>query len=98
MLGVLASRVFETLQVYLGSAYVNDFNYLGRTYRVTAQADAPFRDEIRDIVNLKTRNDKGQMVPIGSVAPVRVLPRPHPLPRYNIYPPPQLQRSTLPGC
>ena len=46
MLGVPANRVFETLQVYLGSAYVNDFNYLGRTYRVTAQADAPFRDDI----------------------------------------------------
>jgi hypothetical protein len=51
MLGVPANRVFETLQVYLGSADVNDFNYLGRTYRVTAQADAPFRDEIHDIVS-----------------------------------------------
>src|SRR6185503_6914935 len=49
MLGVSPDKVFEALQVYLGSAYVNDFNYLGRTYRVTAQADAPFREEVRDI-------------------------------------------------
>src|SRR5439155_675752 len=51
MLGVTPDRVFEALQVYLGSIYVNDFNYLGRTYRVTAQADAPYRADIRDIKN-----------------------------------------------
>jgi multidrug efflux pump len=97
ILGVSANRVFETLQVYLGSAYVNDFNYLGRTYRVTAQADAPFRDEIRDIVNLKTRNDKGQMVPIGSVAEFRDITGPYRVPRYNLYPAAEVQGSTLPG-
>jgi HAE1 family hydrophobic/amphiphilic exporter-1 len=97
MLGVSANRVFETLQVYLGSSYVNDFNYLGRTYRVTAQADAPFRDEIRDIVNLKTRNDKGQMVPIGSVAEFRDITGPYRVPRYNLYPAAEVQGSTLPG-
>src|SRR5258708_32132540 len=68
MLEVPANRVFETLQVYLGSAYGNDFTYLGRTYRVTPQADAASRDEIRYLVNLKTRNDEGQIGPIGSVA------------------------------
>ena len=91
MLEVPANRVFETLQVYLGSAYVNDFNYLGRTYRVTAQADAPFRDEIRDIVNLKTRNDRGQMVPIGSVAQFRDITGPYRVPRYNLYPAAEVQ-------
>src|SRR5712672_2299656 len=97
MLEVPASRVFETLQVYLGSAYVNDFNYLGRTYRVTAQADAPFRDEIHDIVNLKTRNDRGQMVPIGSVAQFRDITGPYRVLRYNLYPAAEVQGSTLPG-
>jgi hydrophobe/amphiphile efflux-1 (HAE1) family protein len=97
MLGVTANRVFETLQVYLGSSYVNDFNYLGRTYRVTAQADAPFRDEIRDIVNLKTRNNKGQMVPIGSVAQFRDITGPYRVPRYNLYSAAEIQGSTLPG-
>jgi hydrophobe/amphiphile efflux-1 (HAE1) family protein len=97
MLGVAASRVFETLQVYLGSSYVNDFNYLGRTYRVTAQADAPFRDNLRDIVNLKTRNDKGQIVPIGSVASFRDITGPYRAPRYNLYPAAEVQGNTLPG-
>jgi HAE1 family hydrophobic/amphiphilic exporter-1 len=97
MLGVAANRVFETLQVYLGSSYVNDFNYLGRTYRVTAQADAPFRDNLRDIVNLKTRNDKGQMVPIGSVASFRDITGPYRVPRYNLYPAAEVQGNTLPG-
>jgi HAE1 family hydrophobic/amphiphilic exporter-1 len=97
MLGVTANRVFETLQVYLGSSYVNDFNYLGRTYRVTAQADAPFRADIRDIVNLKTRNDKGQMVPIGSVAEFRDITGPYRVPRYNLYPAAEVQGNTLPG-
>src|SRR4029079_19375458 len=66
MLGVPPERVFETLQVYLGSAYVNDFNLLGRTYRVTAQADAQYRDDPADIGQLKTRSNSGAMVPIGS--------------------------------
>jgi HAE1 family hydrophobic/amphiphilic exporter-1 len=97
MLGVSANRVFETLQVYLGSAYVNDFNYLGRTYRVTAQADAPFREDIRDITNLKTRNDKGQMVAIGSVAEFRDITGPYRVPRYNLYPAAEVQGNTLSG-
>ena len=59
MLGVPPERVFEALQVYLGSAYVNDFNLLGRTYRVTAQADSRFRDDTADIAQLKTRSNSG---------------------------------------
>jgi HAE1 family hydrophobic/amphiphilic exporter-1 len=97
ILGVAASRVFDTLQVYLGSSYINDFNYLGRTYRVTAQAEAPFRDDIRKIVNLRTRNDKGQMVPIGSVATFRDITGPYRVPRYNLYPAAEIQGNALPG-
>ena len=73
------SRVFEALEIYLGSAYVNDFNYLGRTFRVTAQADGAFRQELRDIGNFKTRSDCGGD---GAAQRRRDLPRPdRPLPR-----------------
>jgi multidrug efflux pump subunit AcrB len=68
MLGVPIGRVFEALSIYMGSAFVNDFNILGRTYRVTAQADNPYRLDLRDVANIKTRNVDGEMVPIGSVA------------------------------
>jgi len=97
MLNVSTDRVFETLQVYLGSAYVNDFNYLGRTYRVTAQADGPFRGTVRDIANLKTRNARGAMVPIGSVTQFRDITGPYRVPRYNLYPAAEVQGNTLPG-
>ena len=96
MLGVSADRVFETLEVYVGSAYVNDFNYLGRTYRVTAQADGKFRRDPRDIANLKTRNDSGEMVPIGSVASFRDITGPYRVPRYNLYPAAELQGNVDP--
>ena len=62
--------LFDTLQTYLGSAYVNDFNRFGRTCQVIAQADGPFRDSVEDIANLRTRNDRGEMVPIGSMVKV----------------------------
>ncbi|MCR6631960.1 MAG: multidrug efflux RND transporter permease subunit [Magnetospirillum sp.] len=97
MLGVPADRVNEALQVYLGSVFVNEFNFLGRTYRVTAQADGPFRDDINDIGQLKVRNDKGQMVPINSVASFRYDTGPYRVPRYNLYPAAELQGTTLPG-
>jgi HAE1 family hydrophobic/amphiphilic exporter-1 len=97
MLGVSADKVFETLQVYLGSAYVNDFNYLGRTYQVTAQADNSFRRDVRDIVNLKTRNASGAMVPIGSVASFRDITGAYRVPRYNLYPSAELQGNMAPG-
>ena len=63
--GVPLTELFDTLQTYLGSAYVNDFNRFGRTWQVIAQADGPFRDSVEDIANLRTRNDRGEMVPIG---------------------------------
>ncbi|MBM5812904.1 MAG: efflux RND transporter permease subunit [Gammaproteobacteria bacterium] len=85
-LGLALPDVFETLQVYLGSAYVNDFNLFGRTYSVYAQADAPFRDSVRDIDGLRVRNEAGAMVPLGSVVELRPGYRPDPVIRYNGYP------------
>jgi multidrug efflux pump len=79
-------ELFETLQVYLGSAYVNDFNLFGKTYGVYAQAEARFRDGVDDIRNLRTRNAAGAMVPIGSVVEVRQSYGPDPVVRYNGYP------------
>ncbi len=96
-LGVTPSQVFEALQVYLGSAYINDFNYLGRTYQVTAQADARFRENDEAIARLKTRNASGAMVPIGSVAHLHDTTGPYRVPRYNLFPAAELQGSTLPG-
>ena len=97
ILGVPPSRVFETLQVYLGSAFINDFNLLGRTYRVTAQADAPFRDSPSDIANLQTRSDNGSMVPIGSVATLSDTTGPYRVTRYNLAPAVAIDGDTAPG-
>jgi multidrug efflux pump len=84
-LGVNINDVFETMQVYLGSAYVNDFNKFGRTYRVYVQADAPFRSHAEDIIQLKTRNNKGDMVPLGSMVKVSESYGPDHANRYNAY-------------
>ena len=97
MLGVPITRVFEAMQVYLGSAYINDFNILGRTYQVVAQADEQFRRETHDIANLKTRNNAGKMVPIGAIADFRDVTGPYRVPRYNLYPAAEVQGATLPG-
>jgi HAE1 family hydrophobic/amphiphilic exporter-1 len=97
MLGITPSQVFETLEVYLGSAFVNDFNLLGRTYRVTAQADGAFRQDIRDIADLRTRNAQGEMVPLGSVASFQDRTGPYRVSRYNLYPAAEIQGSTGPG-
>ncbi|WP_033051134.1 efflux RND transporter permease subunit, partial [Pseudomonas sp. Ant30-3] len=84
--GVAVTDLFDTLQVYLGSAYVNDFTRFGRTYRVMAQADAPFRSSVEDVVKLRTRNANGDMVPIGSMVDVRKTFGPDPVIRFNGYP------------
>jgi len=97
MIGVSPGQVFEALQVYLGSAYVNDFNLLGRTYRVIAQADLPFRDDTGDIAQLKTRSRSGEMVPIGAVATFRDKTGPYRAVRYNLYPSIELEGDTAPG-
>ena len=97
LLGVPPGRVFEALQVYLGSAFVNDFNLLGRTYRVTAQADAPFRNTVADIANLKTRSTSGAMVPLGAVANFHDKTGPYRVTRYNLFPAVEVDGDTAPG-
>ncbi|MFF6013241.1 MULTISPECIES: multidrug efflux RND transporter permease subunit OqxB [unclassified Rahnella] len=84
--GVSLDDLFSTLQVYLGSSYINDFNRFGRTWKVMAQADGQFRDSVEDIANLRTRNDKGEMVPIGSMLNITTTYGPDPVIRYNGYP------------
>ena len=84
--GVPLTELFETLQTYLGSAYVNDFNMFGRTWQVIAQADGQFRDQVEDIANLHTRNAAGAMVPIGAMVDVRQTYGPDPVIRFNGYP------------
>src|SRR5262249_52643192 len=76
----------NTLQVYLGSQYVNDFNYLGRTYQVIAQADGSFRQDPHDIARLKARNTSGEMVPVGTVARLKSENAPYRVPRYDLFP------------
>lgn len=84
--GVPLTELFDTLQTYLGSSYVNDFNRFGRTWQVIAQADAPYRDSVEDIARLRTRNDQGEMVPIGSMVNFRETYGPDPVIRFNGYP------------
>ncbi|MGK3127817.1 multidrug efflux RND transporter permease subunit OqxB [Pantoea sp. C8B4] len=84
--GVSLTDLFSTLQVYLGSSYVNDFNKFGRTWRVMAQADGDFRSSVQDIANLRTRNNQGEMVPIGSMVNITTTYGPDPVIRYNGYP------------
>ncbi|WP_164039895.1 multidrug efflux RND transporter permease subunit SdeB [Serratia marcescens] len=84
--GVPLNALFSTLQTYLGSSYINDFNRYGRTWKVMAQADGQFRDSVEDIANLRTRNDKGEMVPIGSMVNIGTTYGPDPVIRYNGFP------------
>ncbi len=95
--GLTPTDVFNTLQVYLGSQYVNDFNLLGRTYEVIVQADGRFRQDGADLMRLKTRNSAGAMVPIGSVADLKSATIPYRVPRYNLYPAAEVQGVAAPG-
>ena len=94
---VRLSDVFETLQVYLGSLYVNDFNRFGRTYEVVAQADAPFRSHLEDVLPLQTRNANGEMVPLGSVLSVSQSFGPDVVQRYNAYRAADINGGPAPG-
>jgi hydrophobe/amphiphile efflux-1 (HAE1) family protein len=96
-MGVPVANVFSTLGSYLGSSYVNDFNYLGRTFRVTAQADAPYRDDASDIQSLKTRSASGAMVPMSSLMTLKNDAGPYRVVRHNLYPAAELQGDTKPG-
>lgn len=96
-LGVNVGDVFQTLEIYMGSAFVNEFNYLGRTFQVTAQADAPNRLTSDDIARIKVRNDKGEMVPLGSITNQQDISGPARIPRFNLYPAASLNGNTAPG-
>jgi multidrug efflux pump len=95
--GVPLQNVFETMQINLGSLYVNDFNRFGRTYQVVVQADAEFRDQPDDILRLKTRNAKGQLVPLATLASVRESYGPERVMRYNGYPAIEITGAPAPG-
>ncbi len=97
LLGVRVPDVFSALQIYLGSAYVNDFNLFGRTFRVTAQAESQFRADPRDVLNIRVRNDAGDTVPLGSFTTVRDISGPYRVPRYNLYPSAELDGAAAPG-
>ncbi len=85
VMGVSMSEVFNTLQVYLGSLYVNDFNLFGRTWQVNVQADQDFREQIENLKQLKVRNDRGRMVPLAAFLSVREVTGPVLIARYNMY-------------
>src|ERR1700720_1389232 len=95
--GLTPTDVFSTLQLYLGSQYVNDFNYLGRTFQVLAQGDGSYRKTPEDIARLKVRNASGEMVPIGSVVIFNDETSPYRVPRYNLYPAADVLGSAAPG-
>ncbi len=96
-LGIPLNNIYQTLQIYLGSLYINDFNRFGRTYQVIAQADAPFRSEAADIAQLKTRNIAGEMIPLGSVLTVSQSYGPSASGRYNLYRTAELNGGPAPG-
>ena len=97
LLGVQPSQVYQALGTYLGSTYVNDFNLLGRTFRVTAQAEASARDDLADVGRLQVRSSTGQMVPLSAVATFRYGSGPVQVTRYNNYPAAELQGQTPQG-
>ena len=96
-IGVPLQALFETMQVYLGSLYVNDFNRFGRTYQVIAQADDPFRDDASDITRFKVRSSTGDMVPLGSIVTVRDSYGPDRVMRYNGFPAAEITGGGAPG-
>ncbi|HMC89741.1 MAG TPA: efflux RND transporter permease subunit, partial [Gemmataceae bacterium] len=96
-MGVQLTDVFDALQAYLGSYYVNDFNRFGRTWQVNVQADAPFRVDAETVKQLKVRNADGDMVPLGAVATVRDSAGPVQITRYNMFPAAPINGASLPG-
>ena len=96
-LGVPVTEVFDTMQIYLGSMYVNDFNRFGRVFQVRAQADAPFRAHADDILQLKTRNAAGDMVPLSSLVTVKQTFGPEMVVRYNGYTAADINGGPAPG-
>jgi hydrophobe/amphiphile efflux-1 (HAE1) family protein len=97
LLGINIPDVFAALQIYLGSAYVNDFNLFGRTYRVVAQAQSDYRADTKDVLSIRVRNNNGDTVPIGAFTTVQSVTAPYRVPRYNLYPAAELDGSAAPG-
>ncbi len=97
LLRVNIADVFAALQTFIGSTYVNDFNLFGRTFRVQAQADAPFRLDPKDVLQIRVRSASGDIVPLGSFTTVRDISGPYRVPRYNLYPAAELDGSPAPG-
>jgi multidrug efflux pump subunit AcrB len=96
-LNVPLTNIFDTLQVYLGSVYVNDINLFGRVYRVTAQSEGGFRQQPEDIAKLRTRSANGDSVPLGSVVDIKSETGPDRVVRYNLFPAIEVNGATLPG-
>jgi multidrug efflux pump len=97
VMNVSMAEVFNALQVYLGSLYVNDFNRFGRTWQVNVQGDANFRKQIEDLKQLKIRNESGGMAPLGSMASIRDVSGPVLIMRYNMYPSAAINGDAAPG-
>jgi len=97
VLGVSTSGVFDALQVYMGSLYVNNFNQFGRSWQVKLQADGTYRNEARDVAQLKVRNRRGQMVPLGTLAEIRDVEGPVMVTRYNMYAAAPVNGNMAPG-
>jgi multidrug efflux pump len=95
--GISLTDLFQTMQIYLGSEYVNDFNRFGRTYQVIVQADAPFRATAENVAQLKVPNARGEMIPLGSVLRVQESHGPDRALRYNAYPAADINGGPAPG-
>jgi hydrophobe/amphiphile efflux-1 (HAE1) family protein len=97
MLKVPVTNVFEAMRVFMGSAYVNDFNMFGRTYRVTAQADGDYRLDAESVSKIRVRSTEGQMVPLGSLVTFKEIVGPERVPRYNLFPAAEVNGTSRPG-
>ena len=97
LLGINVTDVFNALQIYIGSLYVNDFNLFGRTFRVTAQARDEDRQNVKDVLKIRVRNASGDTVPLGSFTTVDNIAGPYRVPRYNLYPAAELDGAAAPG-
>lgn len=97
MLRVPLGNIFEAMRIYMGSAYVNDFNMFGRTFRVTAQAEGSFRLDAENVSRIRVRNADGQMVPLSSLVTFREIAGPDRVPRYNLFPTVEISGTGAPG-
>jgi HAE1 family hydrophobic/amphiphilic exporter-1 len=97
MLKVPVTNIFEAMRVFMGSAYVNDFNMFGRTYRVTAQADGDYRLDRESVSKIRVRSSEGQMVPLGSLVTFQEIAGPERVPRYNLFPSAEVNGAARPG-